>query len=42
VLTSQPYDGKSETLAASLDRIQHIIADIVVALQSSNEQAISA
>ena len=28
----QLYDGKSETLAASLDRIQHIAADIIAVL----------
>ncbi|HLO40882.1 MAG TPA: hypothetical protein VK176_07655 [Phycisphaerales bacterium] len=28
----QLYDGKTETLAASLDRIQHIAAQIVAAL----------
>lgn len=31
----QLYDGKAETLAASLDRIQHIAADIIKALQAS-------
>lgn len=35
----QLYDGKTETLAASLDRIQHVAADIVAALQCPQEQA---
>ncbi|MGD9689483.1 MAG: ArdC family protein [Phycisphaerales bacterium] len=38
----QLYDGKTETLAASLDRIQHIAADIIAALQCPNEQAAAA
>lgn len=35
----QLYDGKPETLAASLDRIQHTAADIIAALQCPHEQA---
>jgi hypothetical protein len=38
----QLYDGKTETLAASLDRIQHVAADIIAALQCPNEQAVAA
>lgn len=38
----QLYDGKPETLAASLDRIQHVAADIIAAIQCPNEQAIAA
>lgn len=38
----QLYDGKSETLAASLDRIQHVAADIIAAIQCPNEQAVAA
>ena len=38
----QLYDGKTETLAASLDRIQHVAADIIAAIQCPNEQAIAA
>jgi len=35
----QLYDGKAETLAASLGRIQQVAADIIAGLQSSAEQA---
>ncbi len=38
----QLYDGKTETLAASLDRIQHMAAEIIAALQCPNEQAVAA
>ena len=38
----QLYDGKTETLAASLDRIQHVAADIIAAIQCPNEQAVAA
>ena len=38
----QLYDGKSETLAESLDRIQHVAADILKALQGSEEQVSAA
>ncbi len=38
----QLYDGKTETLAASLDRIQHVAADIIAAIQCPNERAIAA
>lgn len=38
----QLYDGKTETLAASLDRIQHVAADIIAVLQCPHEQAIAA
>ena len=38
----QLYDGKTETLAASLDRIQHAAAEIIAALKSPNEQAVAA
>ena len=38
----QLYDGKTETLAASLDRIQHTAAEIIAALQCPNEQAVAA
>jgi hypothetical protein len=38
----QLYDGKAETLAASLDCIQHVAADIIAAIQDANEQAIAA
>lgn len=38
----QLYDGKSETLAASLDRIQHAAAEIIAAIRSPREQAIAA
>ena len=34
----QLYDGKVETLAASLDRIQHTASDVIKALRSSVEQ----
>tara|TARA_E500000318_G_scaffold111440_1_gene130033 strand:+ start:237 stop:1061 length:825 start_codon:yes stop_codon:yes gene_type:complete len=34
----QLYDGKAETLAESLDRIQHVAADIIKAVQGSEEQ----
>ncbi len=37
----QLYDGKSETLAAYLDRIQHVAAEIIAAIQCPNEQAIA-
>lgn len=35
----QLYDGKTETLAQSLDRIQHVAAEIIAALHAPNEQA---
>lgn len=35
----QLYDGKAETLAASLDRIQHAAAEIIAALQGQHEQS---
>lgn len=35
-------DGRTETLAASLDRIQHVAADIIAALQCPHEQAVAA
>jgi hypothetical protein len=38
----QLYDGKTETLAQSLDRIQHVAAEIIAALKCPNEQAIAA
>lgn len=38
----QLYDGKTETLAASLDRIQHVAAGIIEAIQCPNGQAIGA
>lgn len=38
----QLYDGKTETLAASLHRIQHVAAEIIAAIQCPNEQAIAA
>ena len=38
----QLYDGKTETLTASLDRIQHTAAEIIAALQCPDEQAIAA
>lgn len=34
----QLYDGKAETLAASLDRIQHIAAEIITAVQQHREE----
>lgn len=38
----QLYDGKAETPTASLDRIQHVAADIIAALQCPHEQATAA
>jgi len=38
----QIYDGKPETLAASLGRIQQVAAEIIAALQCPNEQALTA
>lgn len=38
----QLYDGKNETLAASLDRIQHVAADMIAAIQRPNGLAIAA
>ena len=38
----QLYDGKAETLADSLDRIQHVAADIIKALLGSEEQVSAA
>jgi Antirestriction protein len=38
----QIYDGKAETLAASLDRIQHTAAEIIAALTCPNEQVVAA
>lgn len=35
----QLYDGKTETLATSLDRIQHTAAGIIAAITANNEQA---
>lgn len=35
----QLYDGKTDTLAASLDRIQKTAADIIAALHAPDEQA---
>jgi len=35
----QLYDGKAETLAASLDRIQHAAAEIIAALECPSEAA---
>ncbi len=35
----QLYDGKTDTLAASLDRIQRVAADIIAALHAPEEQA---
>jgi len=35
----QFYDGKTDTLAASLDRIQKTAADIIAALSAPEEQA---
>jgi len=34
----QLYDGKTETLSASLNRIQHVVAGILAALDGSHEQ----
>lgn len=34
----QLYDGNAETLAASLDRIQHVAADIIAAIEYFDEQ----
>jgi len=33
----QLYDGKTETLAASLDRIQHVTAEVIAAINVSEE-----
>lgn len=33
----QMYDGKPDTLAASLDRVQHVAAEIIAAVQASDE-----
>ncbi|MEK6701635.1 MAG: ArdC family protein [Planctomycetota bacterium] len=38
----QLYDGKTETLAASLDRIQRVAADIIAALRGRDEEAFAA
>lgn len=38
----QLYDGKTEALAASRDRIQHVAAEFIAAIQCPNEQAIAA
>jgi len=38
----QLYDGKAETLAASLDRIQHAAAEIIAALECPFEAATAA
>jgi antirestriction protein ArdC len=38
----QIYNGKTETLAASLDRIQHTAAEIIAALKAPRGQAIAA
>lgn len=38
----QLYDGKPEALAAFMDRIQHIAADIIAAIKCHNEQAVAA
>jgi len=38
----QLFDGKTETLAASLDRIQHTAAEIIAALTCPNEQVVAA
>lgn len=38
----QLYDGEAETLAESLDRIQHVAAGIIKALQGSEEQVSAA
>lgn len=38
----QLYQGDEKTLAASLDRIQHVAADIIAAIQCPNESAITA
>jgi hypothetical protein len=38
----QLYHGKTETLAASLDRIEHVAAEIIAALQCPNEQGVAA
>jgi len=38
----QLYDGKTETLAQSLDRIQHVAAEIIAAINAPNEQALAA
>jgi hypothetical protein len=38
----QIYDGKAETLARSLDRIQHTAAEIIAALECPYEQAAAA
>lgn len=38
----QVYDGKTETLAASLDRIQHIATNIIAIIQCASSHAIVA
>lgn len=38
----QLYDGTAETLAASLDCIQHAAADIIAALQGSDNRVVAA
>lgn len=37
----QIYDGKTETLAQSLDRIQHVAAEIIAALNLASEHALA-